>query len=645
MVHQVKLKPLTNIESFSLTEKFTHKMAMWDHSEVHPKLMSLASRVVGFSCSAFVSLGDFFLHTSLTLGKSVAAVSVLAFRCWVPISPDFDLSSPLVHLTRSIHSLFNIALLPFLCFFNPERAYRVTQLGRKDSTAPHFPGLRDIRALKQNNPPSPTSDELEEEIKLLKEMLNKRDHEIEKLKQKIKESEPVENDKLPEASPTPIVIAKKEPSGEEPTIQNPFVLGPSKEAELVKEIPVPFVPQKKEEPTETIAQLAVNIPVLIPDNKEPLKDVGIVAPQKKEEPEQPPEEEKIEKDPPLLVQKPIVVDIPNAPPLNLEPPLEIPKEPLYKGVQAIFDDLEKDVANPEKPQDLEWFHSEQGRQEVKDAHDALMDAIKKFDRFKDKKNNHDPLKQKDGLRLKLSQKHIRRVDLLFNRRSQNGLQTIVRHIKNILEFCEEALESKKPKIEIEDLNQSTFDMARSILQNVQHADNLSEGLKNTIDYLENYLEYIKPLLKNLADEQKLKKVKEDQALEIKKQEEDLKIQEQKKLEKEAFLNTLTLFKGKKFPEDKDVTDIEDEICKANLIAQKKIEKKLTDLSDDQTLKNKVRIVTITDLLNRLQYIKEKVSSSDKFYELYKSSDDCKFLQSVVEWLNKQEYAAVQFKKA
>lgn len=118
----------TKTEGFLLTAKFTRTMSQLNHSVNHPYLGPLAARVAGFACIAFVAIADVFMHLGLTIGKGIAAIPVMPFKCCYRISPDLDISSALIHLTHAVYSLFNITILPFLCLLDPDLAASRTQM-------------------------------------------------------------------------------------------------------------------------------------------------------------------------------------------------------------------------------------------------------------------------------------------------------------------------------------------------------------------------------------------------------------------------------------------------------------------------------------------------------------------------------------
>lgn len=186
MVGSISLPSLTPIERFSLTEKFTHKMTGWNHSVKHPKLGPAGARILGCACVAFTSLADVLIHAALAFGKGAAALSVLALRCCITVPRDLHLSSSLVHLMNAVRSIFNAAILPFICLLNPDRAYRIVH--------PHtIENKKDQNATIENGPTQSTESiqeknaKLEDEIKIAKNDLEKRSEEIEKLNKDLQE--------------------------------------------------------------------------------------------------------------------------------------------------------------------------------------------------------------------------------------------------------------------------------------------------------------------------------------------------------------------------------------------------------------------------------------------------------------------------
>jgi hypothetical protein len=127
MATPITYLPLTPLESFSIANEFTEKMSQWNQSTDYPKLGYLAARVVGCAWVAFAALVDAFIHIVLIVAKIPAMLAVLSFRACFVITRELNLSSPLTHLVRTIQSIVNIFLLPFLCACDPDQAYGTTK--------------------------------------------------------------------------------------------------------------------------------------------------------------------------------------------------------------------------------------------------------------------------------------------------------------------------------------------------------------------------------------------------------------------------------------------------------------------------------------------------------------------------------------
>ncbi|QLH37278.1 MAG: hypothetical protein HWD61_14960 [Parachlamydiaceae bacterium] len=128
-MNSIHKSTFSRVESFSLSENFTYRMALWNHA-TNSRLKPLVARILGFACGAFVALGDFLIHAALSVCKSLIAVSILPFKCCFPIPQDLKLSSSFVHLIYAVRSLFQVAILPFACLLNPDRAYRICEHNR-----------------------------------------------------------------------------------------------------------------------------------------------------------------------------------------------------------------------------------------------------------------------------------------------------------------------------------------------------------------------------------------------------------------------------------------------------------------------------------------------------------------------------------
>lgn len=660
------LQHLARLENFSLVEKLTHKMVEWNHSAAHPKLGPIIASVVGCASVAFAALADVLVHAALSIGMGVVALSVMAFRCCFRIPLDIDLASPLIHLARMLHSIFNATVLPFLCLSDPDRAYLLAQLNEKEPQKQQLPNKNEqLNALRQNEA------RLNESLKILKNDVNKQELEIEKLKIGIQEAKQLAerldkeqqikalNDekkiledkvKAIEAN-TSQAAGQTEPSEKQKTVQalnqqisahNENILKLHQQISAAKYNAV----QAK----ECIQRLETEVATL--KTKCTQKEKRLVEIQA--------EAKQLKQKSPDLEVKDTMSHVPLPPSATAvlsnipEGPLVLSQDPLCAGVQEIITKLEEEEVDTQNQQDPNWIDSVEGRHIFNDAHEELMEAIKNFDKFKEKRQIQDPIRKVDNLRFKLSLKHIRDVDMYFERRSANGLLKISRHINEMVEFCQNAEGKKADELNIDkNLTDSVIETGGNLLTNLKYTDNLSQGLKDTIEYLENYLSYIKPRLKKLANDQKIQKEKEDNALEEKQKQDALQEAEKKRLEKKELLESLTLLNGpyKEFADGPVRTvDVLSEM-RGNIVNKNAAELHFLTKSKEFFPKERVgeennkSIYNIDDLVQRLRAVSDSINNIDGFYKTFKTTEDCKFLKEIVEWINKRKYLPVRQKKA
>ncbi|QLH37281.1 MAG: hypothetical protein HWD61_14975 [Parachlamydiaceae bacterium] len=175
-------------------------------------------------------------------------------------------------------------------------------------------------------------------------------------------------------------------------------------------------------------------------------------------------------------------------------------DPIFDNVRSIFYDLEKEESSDSK-EHSNWLETEAGRKDVQEAHAELMSAILRFDKFKESKESTHSKQQP----IRLKGKHTSRVDLFFERKNPDGLRRIRRHIQEMMEFFQNALDKNQTKLEVEDLSQSVmFDMGASLIRDTNNVDNMTKAIEDALAYLETYLMYLKPRLEQLANQQKFK---------------------------------------------------------------------------------------------------------------------------------------------
>lgn len=127
MANNIYFRPLTPLESFSMTQMFTLKMAQWNHSVKHDILGPISARIIGCALVAFTALADALMHTALTIGKCISGLSLFAFQFCINIPQDLNLGSSLIHLNNTMRAVFHSTTLPFLCLLDPDRAYHMVK--------------------------------------------------------------------------------------------------------------------------------------------------------------------------------------------------------------------------------------------------------------------------------------------------------------------------------------------------------------------------------------------------------------------------------------------------------------------------------------------------------------------------------------
>lgn len=114
---------LTKLESFTVTAELIDVLDRWNQSGRIG--YQLGARVVGFFGTIGTGAIDVITHTALFGGKTLTGIIVSPLNLGLknPKLVDFELSSALVHLSRAVNSLFNIAILPLITLWNPSKAH------------------------------------------------------------------------------------------------------------------------------------------------------------------------------------------------------------------------------------------------------------------------------------------------------------------------------------------------------------------------------------------------------------------------------------------------------------------------------------------------------------------------------------------
>lgn len=122
-------RELTRCESFGLAQGLTKTLHDWDQSQNHPIMGKVGARVIGVVVTPLASAIDAIAHLILFGAKLVIATVLLPYNfiatLFIPsiaLPKDLEISSSLVHLTRSAESVIGIVTLPVMCFFDPGRA-------------------------------------------------------------------------------------------------------------------------------------------------------------------------------------------------------------------------------------------------------------------------------------------------------------------------------------------------------------------------------------------------------------------------------------------------------------------------------------------------------------------------------------------
>lgn len=127
---------LTPWENYSITANVTKAMAQLNQPEEAKYLILTAptSRIVGAVVIPFAALGDAFAHLTSAAGKIVTGIIISPYNTLAVVffpdsaaAIDYEFSSALVHLIRTIQSLFDGVTLPFICLLNPARAHQYMQ--------------------------------------------------------------------------------------------------------------------------------------------------------------------------------------------------------------------------------------------------------------------------------------------------------------------------------------------------------------------------------------------------------------------------------------------------------------------------------------------------------------------------------------
>lgn len=702
---EIRHKPLTRVENFSITAKFTKKMSDWNHSAQHPKLGPLAARVIGLVCAAFVALADVFIHVALMLAKCVAAVSVLPFRLCIRFNRDFDLSSPLVHLIKTVHSLFNVAILPLLCFGSPDRAYLLTQ--PNSSIEDQKKLIKEHEKYTQLNLDYNTRvndiEKINNDLKIAEERIvaekAQKEQEIEELKGKKKnleeQIEAIKNglpqDQLNAIRALVEVESQEVINGLNNQIQNlnqqiaaanlsienaqreidplkyQIAALENQKANLNKEIEERDRKQKEE-----IDELKKKHEESTQDADKSKRRTQVFAQQysklKNTYDEQTKELEKLKEE---FEDQKYLLGLKEENKKKKEkntgdqiPPL--PEKPT-KGIDFKIEDLppppppppnvdQKEEEKPEDPLDevINYLNSQEDIQNAKEDLDWLnkdegkqilaeahQNLMDAIKNFDGFKEKDDPIRKVDKVGLGLAQKHRTRVDALFNRGGRQGLIDMSRHLKDLSEFFEDCIEKKN--LDLKRLNESVFDVGGSILRDLKHEANLDEALRKKIDYIGMYLQYLEPKLKHLVDEHKAKKAGEEKIIEDQKKAAEL----EKKDEKRKELKLLTK---------------EEALAPLVLKPRKKHDADNVDGFDvlGEIRKSMIKMANVVPKIETMSVrtIKDIDQFEKKLMDLIDSINECKeeyyqptpmygMMKKIVEWLNDRknyEPAAVRITK-
>ncbi|WP_068469520.1 hypothetical protein [Candidatus Protochlamydia phocaeensis] len=126
-ISSINLSPL---ENFSCTLKMTEVFASLNQSN-YLVLGKMGSRVAGVVILPLASLADAFIHVSLCGVKIVTGTLVSPYNFFASkffptytVSREWELSSMLIHLARVVECVFTTVIVPFICLFDPARAYQ-----------------------------------------------------------------------------------------------------------------------------------------------------------------------------------------------------------------------------------------------------------------------------------------------------------------------------------------------------------------------------------------------------------------------------------------------------------------------------------------------------------------------------------------
>ena len=637
----INFRPLTALENFSLTEMFTTKMHKWNHDTVHPVLKPIAARIVGCALVAFAALADVLVHAALTLGKTVAAVAVLPFRPFFNLPQDVELSSPLIHLMRSTHSIFNVVILPLLCLLDPDRAYQITQTTNIVKLKHKITKLQQEFNEEQKSNQTVVEvlqkDYIEAQNKI--EQLNAN---IEKLKKETKE--PV-NPSLLAISEEEEQIATliKEKAGFEEQVENlrkekseQDKAHQSKMNVILKEIgtlkadlkEIEILQAENEKLKKKNDELQMVYDLYKENQQKPamnLRDVVQI----------PPPIDKLSNSalnavfPSSLPLPPVQEDFvstQNQPLSDSDDDPDVEENTFYRSLERSLEVKEPEVNNNNQP---DWSLKE--RQElIRDTvniHSQVMQQIKGFQAFKPKNQSEK--------KVILKAKHRANIENIGNQKNRVALLSLRRHILELSGFCEAALKSKK--MDLEDLNASTYDWMQSTIERIQ-PDNLEAGLIKTINYLEAYLEDLKPKLEELAKPPKnVEETKATEEFDRAKvvQEQGTNRKQSGFLTQKEALELITLTNGKvKIYEDEqevEVNVVKDMISRVNqskaniYIATRKQE--FMKISKEQQFAN------WEDFKKVLENLQTQIKNSED----YKPTSEFNLIKDIVIWFNDRNY--------
>jgi Protein kinase domain len=108
---------LTDLENFSLSYEVIKQI------NKNPKIGQVEKRIIGLVGIFFTQLADTLGHLTLACGKGLTGVLTVSLYVvtfgHTTVSREFNVLSALIHIARTIESLFSAIILPFVCLINP----------------------------------------------------------------------------------------------------------------------------------------------------------------------------------------------------------------------------------------------------------------------------------------------------------------------------------------------------------------------------------------------------------------------------------------------------------------------------------------------------------------------------------------------